>query len=88
MNRCPLSNEHRLRIGATALGMPLETYRAKIEAGLKHCFACQSWKPRASAFHRRASAADGLNNECRDCVLPRARATMARLHRRRALAAS
>lgn len=80
MHRQPLSPEHRMRIGATQLGITLDEYRARVKDGDKWCFGCRSWRPRG-AFQQRTSAADGLNNECRDCVNPRARAIMARRRR-------
>lgn len=72
MNRQPLSDEHKYRIGATRLGIPLDEYRSKREANLKWCFTCRQWRSRDTDFARRASAADGLNNECRHCMNPRA----------------
>lgn len=75
--RKPLSLEHKMRIGATRIGITLAEYQDCIEHNEKWCWGCQSWKPR-DAFHKRVSAADGLNNECRDCVNPRSRAAMAR----------
>lgn len=83
MNRQPLSEERRARIGAQQLGIPLREYQAKRAQGLKWCFGCQSWKDR-SAFPRRTTSVDGgLSNECRDCVNPRAREVMRRVHARR-----
>lgn len=86
MDRQPLSEEHRARIGAQRLGISTEEYLSQRARGLKWCFGCQDWRPRATAFARRIGSVDGdLNNECRDCMNPRALAKYhARADRRRA----
>lgn len=78
MRAAALTQEHRARIGAAKLGIPIAEYQARRADGLKWCFGCRSWKL-SGAFHQRVSAVDGLNNECRACVNPRARAAMQRL---------
>lgn len=47
-------SEAMTRAGADAsaaarIGVPVETYRARREAGLRYCSGCQEWHP-ASAF--------------------------------------
>lgn len=72
MNAKPLSAEHRMRIGATRIGISLADYRAFVEAGMKWCCACRVFH-RRELFATRRATPDGLDNACREVVNARAR---------------
>jgi 5-methylcytosine-specific restriction endonuclease McrA len=49
--------------GSAQLGIPLEEYAARLDAGEKWCTSCKRWHPR-SAFGSDASRGDGLSTAC------------------------
>lgn len=67
-----MTPEHRMKIGAAKLGVTFEEYRSKVESQLKFCAGHRDWHPR-DLFGARATAADGLDNHCRELVNERSR---------------
>lgn len=59
----PGTREGVLRGAATHLGLTLEEYLGRIEAGLKWCTGCRAWHDR-SAFSRDRTTGDGLKTDC------------------------
>lgn len=58
---------HRARLAAGNLGISLEEYQAKCDAGLKHCTTCKSWLP-VETFGKCRSRGDGLASRCKPCA--------------------
>lgn len=81
------SLEYRMQRGASGIGLPIETYRARVEAGQKWCCGCKDWHPRES-FGVRSDSLDGLMRVCREANNARAREGMRRLAARRRETAS
>jgi hypothetical protein len=77
--RPPLSLEHRIAIGASAIGIMPDEYRSHVKAGEKWCAGHHAWHPRtAEVFYTRPATRDGLDNACKDIVRVRAREAMRR----------
>lgn len=74
--------DSRIQQGAARLRIPVETYRAHVEAGEKWCSACHDWHPLA-AFGRSLARADGLNHICKQKNLARVVAWQAQQAERR-----
>lgn len=55
------------KIAAKHLGLTYAEYLARLDAGMKHCTKCRTWKRRRE-FGRDASRGDGLAVRCRDCT--------------------
>ena len=55
-----------LKVAAKRIGISFEEYQDKLEAGLKWCAYCRSWKPREQ-FYPDRSRGDGLSARCIDC---------------------
>jgi 5-methylcytosine-specific restriction endonuclease McrA len=55
-----------LKIAAKRLGLRLEEYTTKLEAGLKWCIRCRSWKP-LGEFGTDNSRGDTKASRCVDC---------------------
>jgi 5-methylcytosine-specific restriction endonuclease McrA len=55
-----------IKVRAKKLGMSVEEYRAKQDAGLKFCYSCEEWKPLTS-FGKDVTRYDGLSPKCLDC---------------------
>ena len=55
------------KVNASALGLTLTEYQAKVAAGLKRCTQCKKWLP-TTDFHRDRSRGDGLKSRCHDCA--------------------
>lgn len=60
----PRTEDERMRIGATRLGMQFDVYRRHIEGGLKWCSLHQRWH-RISAFGADRTRADGRAKHCK-----------------------
>lgn len=54
----------RQRIGATKIGVDVQTYRALAEIGWKRCSGCRTWHPQEQ-FSPSLYTADGLSGYCR-----------------------
>jgi hypothetical protein len=52
-----------LKVAAARVGLSLDEYMARRNAGLKHCFRCSDWHPVAE-FGPDASRSDGLAASC------------------------
>lgn len=53
-------------IAAAKVGVSVDTYLARLAAGLKHCRVCRVWKPSAD-FNKDRSRSDALAALCRLC---------------------
>ena len=54
------------KAAAKRLDLPLDVYRARIAAGLKHCGKCRQWLDRGH-FNKDVRRGDGLSANCRSC---------------------
>ena len=54
------------KIAAKRVGLSLKEYQAKIDAGLKWCHLCKTWRRRIQ-FNRDKDRGDGLCAICIDC---------------------
>lgn len=55
-----------MKIAAKRVGLTLEEYEERHNAGLKSCTKCKAWKLEA-AFNVDLSRGDGFTATCRDC---------------------
>lgn len=55
-----------LKVAAKRVGLTLEEYQAKLDAGLKWCHHCDQWKPLES-FGQDSSRGDGREARCSEC---------------------
>lgn len=61
------TDEHRMKVAASRIGVTYEEYRAHREAGEKWCSGCTAWHP-LEAFGVRREAADGVYPICREAT--------------------
>lgn len=64
----PKSAEHRMRIGATRLGISFAEYCARVEAGERWCYGCRVWQPAEEMISQRQRL-HGRGNICRKANL-------------------
>jgi hypothetical protein len=83
MERRPMSDAGRQRIGAARLGISVKKYRLMVRRGRKWCWGCGRWQT-VKAFGSRRTTPDGLNNECLAANAAKARERMRRYRERRA----
>jgi len=62
------------KIAATRLGISLAVYRARLAAGMKHCFSCRQWLSR-ECFNIDRGRGDQRDARCRSCANARNRST-------------
>lgn len=56
-----------MKAAASRAGLSFDEYMARVSAGRKYCYRCESWKERDSAFNADASRTDGRHALCREC---------------------
>lgn len=66
------SEETRILMGASRLGIDPSDYRAQREAGNRWCSGHHAWEP-ADRFGPHARMRDGIDTRCRDIARERAR---------------
>ncbi|MFP4395647.1 MAG: HNH endonuclease [Anaerolineales bacterium] len=59
-----------LKVAAARLGMDFEEYMRNVNASLKWCWKCETWK-KVEEFSRDASRSDGLKAICKSCSYTR-----------------